>query len=62
VTYIVRDVTDTQNLSEFEIELDEPPREGESLPVGTMVYEVLRVSEEAVIEVRRQVGPGQMEP
>jgi hypothetical protein len=58
VHYEVRDITNPESESRFEIERDEQPSEGEALALGSMVYEVVRVRR-AVIEVTRQVGPAQ---
>ena len=40
----VHDITEPQNESKFEVELDEPPGAGDPLELGSMVYEVMRVS------------------
>jgi hypothetical protein len=61
--YEVRDVSSPGGQSRFELELDEPPKEGEFLEQMNMVYEVLRVVPEVgVIEVRTAAGPGQVAP
>ena len=57
--YEVRVVSDE---SQFEIERDEPPVEGEAIAPGSMVYKVLRVLPgegefDGIIEVEWQAGP-----
>jgi hypothetical protein len=58
VFYEVRDITDPQNESRFELELDQPPLPGDALELGSMAYEVIHV-QQAVISVVRPVGPGE---
>ena len=55
----IRDITNPENESRFEIELlDQPPDMGETIALGSMVYDVVRV-ERDVITVTWQVGPAQ---
>jgi hypothetical protein len=52
VRYEVRVVSDE---SQFEIERDEPPVEGEAIAPGSMVYKVLRVLPRSSVD-RAAVG------
>jgi hypothetical protein len=61
VFYEVRDITDPQNESRFEVERDEPPLPGDTMTLGSMVYEVISVRQ-AVIQVVRRNGAGESTP
>jgi hypothetical protein len=66
--YEIRDLSSPGGESRFEMDLDDPPAEGDVIDPGTMVYKVrtiVRLAAETspgVIEVERVAGPGQYVP